>query len=132
VPEWYLLPFYAMLRSVPQKLIGVLVLAGAISFWPSSRGSTRAVSAPTVSALDAAVFLALCGRLRIAGLSRSQSVDAMWHVGATNLPLVWLARLGTVYYYAFFLVLMPVIGLFETPGSSRQYRKSVLGAAPAE
>ena len=26
VPEWYLLPFYAMLRSVPQKLIGVIVL----------------------------------------------------------------------------------------------------------
>ncbi|MGH7736145.1 MAG: hypothetical protein ACREOE_21220, partial [Gemmatimonadales bacterium] len=31
VPEWYLLPFYAMLRSIPQKLIGVLVLAGAIA-----------------------------------------------------------------------------------------------------
>ena len=30
VPEWYLLPFYAMLRSIPQKLIGVLVLFGAI------------------------------------------------------------------------------------------------------
>ena len=30
VPEWYLLPFYAMLRSIPQKLIGVLVLVGAI------------------------------------------------------------------------------------------------------
>ena len=29
VPEWYLLPFYAMLRSIPQKLIGVLVLVGA-------------------------------------------------------------------------------------------------------
>ena len=31
VPEWYLLPFYAMLRSIPQKLIGVLVLVGAIA-----------------------------------------------------------------------------------------------------
>ena len=30
VPEWYLLPFYAMLRSIPQKLIGVLVLFGAL------------------------------------------------------------------------------------------------------
>ena len=30
VPEWYLLPFYAMLRSIPQKLIGVLVLVGAL------------------------------------------------------------------------------------------------------
>ena len=30
VPEWYLLPFYAMLRSIPQKLIGVLVLFGSL------------------------------------------------------------------------------------------------------
>ena len=30
VPDWYLLPFYAMLRSIPQKLIGVLVLFGAL------------------------------------------------------------------------------------------------------
>ena len=30
VPEWYLLPFYAMLRSMPQKLIGVLVLFGSL------------------------------------------------------------------------------------------------------
>ncbi|MEI9931444.1 MAG: cytochrome b N-terminal domain-containing protein [Rhizomicrobium sp.] len=30
VPEWYLLPYYAMLRSVPQKLFGVIVMAGAL------------------------------------------------------------------------------------------------------
>jgi len=30
VPEWYLLPFYAILRAIPDKLMGVLALAGAI------------------------------------------------------------------------------------------------------
>src|SRR5690349_2303570 len=30
VPEWYLLPFYAMLRSVPDKLLGVIVMGAAI------------------------------------------------------------------------------------------------------
>ena len=30
VPEWYLLPFYAILRSVPHKLGGVVVMIGAI------------------------------------------------------------------------------------------------------
>jgi len=30
VPEWYLLPYYAMLRSIPNKLIGVIVMVGAI------------------------------------------------------------------------------------------------------
>jgi len=30
VPEWYFLPFYAILRSVPDKLIGVLLLLASI------------------------------------------------------------------------------------------------------
>jgi len=30
VPEWYFLPFYAILRSIPDKLAGVLALASAI------------------------------------------------------------------------------------------------------
>ena len=30
MPEWYLLPFYAMLRSIPNKLMGVMVMGGAI------------------------------------------------------------------------------------------------------
>ena len=31
VPEWYFLPFYAILRSVPQKLFGVLAMFGSIA-----------------------------------------------------------------------------------------------------
>jgi ubiquinol-cytochrome c reductase cytochrome b subunit len=46
-----------------------------------------------------------------------------------QLPLVWLARLGTVYYYSFFLVLMPLIGLIEKPKAlPESIAKSVLGA----
>ena len=30
VPEWYLLPFYAILRSVPDKLLGVVAMLSAI------------------------------------------------------------------------------------------------------
>jgi len=30
VPEWYFLPFYAVLRSVPNKLLGVVAMLGAI------------------------------------------------------------------------------------------------------
>lgn len=33
VPEWYFLPFYAMLRSIPNKLIGVLTMFGSILVW---------------------------------------------------------------------------------------------------
>jgi quinol-cytochrome oxidoreductase complex cytochrome b subunit len=31
VPEWYFLPFYAMLRAVPNKLLGVITMFGAIA-----------------------------------------------------------------------------------------------------
>jgi ubiquinol-cytochrome c reductase cytochrome b subunit len=30
VPEWYLLPFYAILRSIPNKLLGVIAMLSAI------------------------------------------------------------------------------------------------------
>jgi len=33
VPEWYYLPFYAILRSVPSKLFGVILLFAAILVW---------------------------------------------------------------------------------------------------
>ena len=30
VPEWYLLPFYAILRAIPNKLLGVILMFGSI------------------------------------------------------------------------------------------------------
>ena len=30
-------------------------------------------------------------------------------------PLVWVARIGTVYYFGFFWLIMPIVGLIETP-----------------
>jgi ubiquinol-cytochrome c reductase cytochrome b subunit len=138
VPDWYLMPFYAMLRSVPQKLIGVLVLFGAIAtllFIPwldTSRvrsGRFRPLFRPFfwVFTVDC-VLLGYCG---------SQSVDAAWNVGAFSVPLIWVARLGTIYYYAFFWLALPIIGLVETPlPIPDSIARSVLGsraaAAPAE
>jgi hypothetical protein len=48
-----------------------------------------------------------------------------------SVPLVWLARLGTLYYYGFFWAIMPLLGIFETPKPlPDSIAKSVL--APAE
>jgi len=71
VPEWYLLPFYAMLRSVPQKLIGVLVLAGAlVTPVPGAvAGHLEGAILPLPSA-DEAVLLALRAGLPAARLYR--------------------------------------------------------------
>jgi ubiquinol-cytochrome c reductase cytochrome b subunit len=62
------------------------------------------------------------------GYCGSQGVDA----APFGIPLVWVARLGTAYYYGFFWVLMPVIGLIETPRPlPDSIAKSVLGSVPA-
>ncbi len=71
VPEWYLLPFYAMLRSIPNKLAGVIVMGGAIvhpGVHPLA-GHLAGALQPLPSA-DEAVLLAVRGRLRPAGLLR--------------------------------------------------------------
>ena len=133
VPEWYLLPFYAMLRSVPQKLIGVLVLAGAIVtlvFLPWL--DTSPVRSNRFRPLMKQFFWLFLLDCVLLGYCGSQGVDAV----KFGVPLVWAARIGTIYYYAFFWVLLPIIGLIETPKRlPASIAQSVLGdsaAAPAE
>ena len=114
VPEWYLLPFYAMLRSVPQKLIGVLVLAGAILTllfvpWLDTSKVRSCRFRPVMKQL----FWLFAADCILLGYLGSQTADAAWHLGEVDLPLVWLARAGTLYYFAFFWVLMPWIGKRE-------------------
>jgi ubiquinol-cytochrome c reductase cytochrome b subunit len=133
VPEWYLLPFYAMLRSIPQKLLGVLVLVGSLVtlvFIPWL--DTSRVRSCRFRPLMKQFFWAFAVDCVILGYCGSQSVDA----AAFGVPLVWVARLGTLYYFGYFWVLMPIIGLIETPRKlPASIAQSVLGepaAAPAE
>jgi len=112
VPDWYLMPFYAMLRSVPQKLIGVLVLFGAIAtlfFVPwLDTSRVRSGSFRPLFKWFFWAFIIDCGLLGYCG---SQSVDA----SAFSIPLIWVARLATIYYYAYFWLVLPIVGLVETP-----------------
>ena len=114
VPEWYLLPFYAMLRSVPQKLFGVLVMVGALLTllfipWLDTSKVRSCRFRPVMKQLFW-VFAADCVLLGYLG---SQTADAAWHLGEAEIPLVWLARFGTAYYFAFFWLLMPWVGKKE-------------------
>jgi ubiquinol-cytochrome c reductase cytochrome b subunit len=114
VPEWYLLPFYAMLRAIPSKLIGVLVLVGSLLTllvipWLDTSKVRSCRFRPLMKQLFW-IFVADCILLGYVG---SQTADAAWHFGEAELPLVWLARLGTLYYFGFFWVLMPWIGKKE-------------------
>ena len=74
VPEWYYLPFYAMLRSIPNKLGGVVVMFGAILilvFLPWL--DTAKTKSSQISSAGQAVLLDLRRRLRPARLARRQA-----------------------------------------------------------
>ncbi len=101
----------------PHKLIGVIVLFGARS--PHCSSCPGSISSKVRSCRFRPVmkqffwfFVADCFLLGYIG---SQSAEAVWHLSGFDLPLVWLARLGTLYYFAQFWVIMPVVGLIERP-----------------
>jgi ubiquinol-cytochrome c reductase cytochrome b subunit len=78
------------------------------------------------------IFWGLVAVCVILGYCGAQSVEAtLW-----GIPLVWVARLATLYYFAFFWLIMPIVGLIETPKKlPASISQSVLGnsaANPAE
>jgi len=116
VPEWYLLPFYAMLRSIPQKLIGVLVLFGALAtlvFAPWL--DTSKVRSMRFRPMLKPFFWLLVLTCLMLGYLGAKRPDAIWNLGGIEISLVWPARLGTLYYYAYFWLILPIVGLIETP-----------------
>src|SRR5579884_251843 len=107
VPEWYLLPYYAILRSVPNKLGGVLMMFGSIFilfFLPWLDTS------PVRSAKFRPIFRQLVWLLVI-------DVLLLGEVGAHRPEGLWIVagRVATAYYFLFFLVLLPIIGKLERP-----------------
>ncbi len=131
VPDWYFLPFYAILRSIPDKLIGVIALFGAIItlfFLPWL--DTSKVRSLRFRPMMKQFFWILAVDCVLLGYIGSQRPDAVWHLSGFDLPLVWLARLGTLYYYAHFWVITPIVGLIETPKPlPDSIAKAVLAAA---
>ena len=124
VPEWYLLPFYAILRAVPDKLTGVLMMFGAIAMlfvlpWLDT-SKVRSMRYRPTARLYFFIFAVVCiilgfcgGRLPddhiIPKLNTFQLLDADLN------SVVWLSRFCAAYYFAYFLVITPLLGLTETP-----------------
>jgi quinol-cytochrome oxidoreductase complex cytochrome b subunit len=124
VPEWYFLPFYAILRAVPDKLMGVLLMFGAIAMlfilpWLDT-SKVRSMRYRPTAKLYFLIFVVAClilgfcgGKLPdahvIPGLSTFTLIDADLN------SMVWLSRVSALYYFAYFLVILPVLGLTETP-----------------
>jgi ubiquinol-cytochrome c reductase cytochrome b/c1 subunit len=105
VPEWYLLPFYAILRAIPNKLIGVIALFLAIALlaflpWldtsPVKSGKYR-----PLFRFFFWIFVVCCVGLGYLG---SQEVS-----DGTTL----VARILAVGYFGFLVIVLPLLGLIE-------------------
>ena len=105
VPEWYLLPFYAILRSVPDKLLGVIAMFGALFIlvilpWLDTSKTRSAIFRP----LYKQFYWFLVADVLILG-----------YVGAMPAEGIYLlvARVATAYYFAHFLIILPLLSRKE-------------------
>lgn len=108
VPEWYFLPFYAILRAVPDKLGGVILMFGAIAvlFVLPWLDTSKVRSGAFRSVWFKTAFWVFAVNAVILGWLGSQPAEGIF---------VILARITTAYYFAYFLIILPLLGLFETP-----------------
>jgi len=107
VPEWYLLPFYAILRAVPDKLMGVLLMFGSIVVlfflpWLDTMKVKSARYRPLYK-IFFLFFVIFCLLLGYLGAKPPEGIYLL------------LSRVSTIYYFAFFLVIMPILSRIEKP-----------------
>lgn len=109
VPEWYFLPFYAILRAIPDKLFGVIAFAGSIgllAFLPWL--DTSKVKSTRYRPIYKWFFALFIINTLVLGYLGAKPAEGMY---------LLFARIGTALYFAHLLVVMPVVGWFEKPSA---------------
>ena len=105
VPEWYFLPFYAILRSIPNKLLGVVAMVCAIFIL---------LIMPLVhtSKLRASVFRPIYKKFYWFFVVNCLILGWIGGCGVED-PYVLIGRIATFFYFFYFIVLVPFIGILE-------------------
>jgi ubiquinol-cytochrome c reductase cytochrome b/c1 subunit len=107
VPEWYYLPFYAILRSIPNKLAGVIAMFSAIvvlAFLPwLDSAKTRSSKYRPLAKQFFWIFVVVCVLLGYLGAQPPEGI------------YVIAGRILTFCYFAYFLILLPLLSRIETP-----------------
>ncbi len=122
VPEWYYLPFYAILRAIPNKLIGVIAMFGSILIlfalpWLDTSRVRSGTYRPIFKQIFW-IFVVVCITLGFAGsgppdnyfLSHEAAPPDEWH-----LTYKLVGQIAAVCYFAFFFPILPLLGLLESP-----------------
>lgn len=122
VPEWYFLPFYAILRAIPDKLGGVAAMFGAIAvlfFLPwLDTSKVRSANYRPLYRYFFWIFAFVCV---ILGYLGSKPPEGLYVV---------VGRICTAYYFLHFLVILPLLGLIEKANPlPMSITESVLGQA---
>src|SRR5436190_6914488 len=107
VPEWYYLPFYAILRAIPNKLGGVVAMFGSILIlfvlpWLDT-SKVRSGTYRPLYKIFFWFFVAACVGLGYLGSKPPEG------------SYVTFSRILTFYYFLHLLVIVPLLGLLETP-----------------
>ena len=107
VPEWYFLPFYAILRAIPDKLLGVIAMFGAIAVlfvlpW-LDRSKVRSATFRPIYKIFFWVLVVDCLILGWVGANAPEGF------------FVPLGQVATAYYFFHFVILLPLLSKIETP-----------------
>ncbi|OUX45007.1 MAG: cytochrome b [Proteobacteria bacterium TMED261] len=105
VPEWYLLPFYAILRAIPSKLGGVIFMFAAIFIlmllpWLDTSKVRSAIFRPIYQKF----FWVLLFVVILLGYLGAKPPEGIYLI---------LSRLATAYYFIHFLIILPLLGRYE-------------------
>ena len=119
-----LLPFYAILRAVPNKLMGVIAMGAAIGTlfvlpWLDT-SKVRSMRYRPTARIYYFIFVLTCIVLGFCGAHPpDEPVIGTWagpQILDSNLnSWVWLSRLSATFYFVYFWLVIPLLGLFETP-----------------
>jgi ubiquinol-cytochrome c reductase cytochrome b subunit len=106
VPEWYFLPFYAILRSIPNKLGGVIAMVGAIL-------GLMAIPFINTSEVRSTTFRPIFKQFY--WLFVANFIALGWIGGnVVEYPYIEIGQFCTFYYFFFLFVIIPVLGVIES------------------
>ena len=115
VPEWYFWPFYAILRAftfdflfIPAKLLGVLAMFGSILIWFLLPWLDR-------SPVRSGHYRPLFRKFFWFGLIPAMAVLFYCGGAPAEEPYVMLSQLASLYYFAHFLIILPIVSSIERP-----------------